>query len=162
MVHSKMGRISSLVYSVCLLQAALAVKVKVLTHSEQEDSRLEDDERTEPGWFNRADHTMMPFLKLHKHVDEKQTDFEEEKTTIKDTISTDKPKQQHPNELVFPLIYRQSHVNSMFKFGDNWYTWATEKRTDDSKQVNYFICYDEPKRCDEIGWVRQSSFLTSF
>lgn len=153
-VHSKMGRISYLLYSVCLLQAALAVKVKVMVHSDQEDSKMEEEEapRAEPSWpehKKRSDADVaMPFIKSHKRHEEKQIDFEEEKTT------TTKTKLQHPNELIFPLIYRQSHVNSMFKFGDNWYTWSTEKRSDGSKGINYYICYDEPKRCDEIGWVR--------
>ncbi|KAJ8737857.1 hypothetical protein PYW08_000452 [Mythimna loreyi] len=151
-----MGRISCLVFSVCLLHAALAVKVKVVMHSEQDDSRMEDEEpRTEPAHpdHRRREPTMLPFIRTHNHVEEKQIEYEEEKTTTA-TTTTEKSKQQHPNELIFPLIYRQSHVNSMFKFGENWYTWSTEKRRDDSKQVNYFICYDEPKRCDEIGWER--------
>ncbi|CAH1647512.1 unnamed protein product [Spodoptera littoralis] len=151
MPHSKMGRIRYLVLSVCLLQAALAVKVKVVMHSDQEDSKMEEEEstHTEP-WDHkkRLDVTMLPFLKTRKHGDDKQIEFDEEKTT------TEKQKQQHPNEMIFPLIYHQSHVNSMFKFGENWYTWSTEKRTDGSKAINYYICYDEPKRCDDIGWER--------
>ncbi|KAF9421985.1 hypothetical protein HW555_002205 [Spodoptera exigua] len=152
MAHSKMGRISYLVFSVCLLQAALAVKVKVVMHSDQEDSKMEEDEggHTEP-WDHkkRLDVTMMPFIKTRKHADDnKHVELDDEKPT------TEKPKQQHPNEMIFPLIYRQSHVNSMFKFGENWYTWSTEKRTDGSKAINYYLCYDEPKRCDDIGWER--------
>lgn len=152
-----MGRISILVLSVCLLQAALAVKVKVVMHSEQDDSKVEEDDllHTE-SWDHkkRLDVTMLPFLKSRsKHAtatapEEKLEYIDDEKST------TEKPKQQHPNELIFPLIYRQSHINSMFKFGENWYTWSTEKRTDGSKAINYYICYDEPKRCDDIGWVR--------
>ncbi|KAJ8736937.1 hypothetical protein PYW07_000208 [Mythimna separata] len=151
-----MGRISSLVYSVCLLQAAVAVKVKVVMHSEQEDSRLDEEERTEAAWpeHKRREPTMLPFIRAHSQLDDKQVEYDEEKITTTTTTTTEKPKQQHPNELIFPLIYRQSHVNSMFKFGENWYTWSTEKRADGSKQINYFICYDEPKRCDEIGWER--------
>lgn len=154
-----MGRISYLVFSVCLLQAALAVKVNVVMHSEQDDSKVEDEDtpRTE-SWDHkkRLDVTMLPFLKTRKHVEDKQIEYDDDKPT------TEKPKQQHPNEMIFPLIYRQSHVNSMFKFGENWYTWSTEKRTDGSKAINYYICYDEPKRCDDIGWVRQSSITKSY
>lgn len=160
MAHSKMGRVSYLVYSVCLLHAALAVKVKVLMHSDQDDSKMDDEEpvRTEVSWpeqKKRAESTMLPFIKSHRKTNEKQIDYDEDKTT-----TTEKPKQQHPNELIFPLIYRQSHVNSMFKFGENWYTWSTEKRADGSKAINYYICYDEPKRCDDIGWVRQFLVIT--
>lgn len=156
MAHSKMGRIRYLVLSVCLLQAALAVKVKVVMHSDQEDSKMEEEDSTHTeSWDKkRLDVTMLPFLKTRKHGDDKQIEYDEEKPT------TEKQKQQHPNEMIFPLIYHQSHVNSMFKFGENWYTWSTEKRNDGSKAINYYICYDEPKRCDDIGWVRQSSITT--
>uniref|UniRef100_A0A2A4JA24 Uncharacterized protein n=1 Tax=Heliothis virescens TaxID=7102 RepID=A0A2A4JA24_HELVI len=150
-----MGRKSILVFSVCLLQAALAVKVKVVMHSAQEDSHLEEDEAHTDTWDHKkhADVTAMPFIKTRKHAVEKTVvEFEEDKP------ATEKPpppqKQQHPNEMIFPLIYRQSHVNSMFKFGENWYTWSSEKRADGSKAINYYICYDEPKRCDDIGWER--------
>lgn len=149
-----MARISYLVCCVCLIQTALAVKVKVVMHSDQEDSKMDEDEtpRTE-SWDHkkRIEVTMLPFLKTRKHIEDKQVEYEDDKPT------TEKPKQLHPNEMIFPLIYRQSHINSMFKFGENWYTWSTEKRTDGSKAINYYICYDEPKRCDDIGWVRQFS-----
>ncbi|KAG6458537.1 hypothetical protein O3G_MSEX010911 [Manduca sexta] len=143
-----MHRSGCVVLGVCLLQLTLAVKVKVVMHSE-EDSKMEEEEtpRTE-SWDRKSRVTLMPFIKTRKHADEKQVEYEEEKST------TEKPKQLHPNEMIFPLIYRQSHINSMFKFGDNWYTWSTEKRSDGSKATNYYICYDEPKRCDDIGWER--------
>lgn len=131
----------------CLVQTAtvLSVKVKVIMHSD-EDSGTEDEVQTESWDFKKKiDITMLPFLKKKHEV--KPTDYEEEKP------STDKPT-QHPNELLFPLIYRQSHINSMFKFGDNWYTWSTEKRSDGTSAISYFICYDEPKHCDDVGWVR--------
>ncbi|XP_053624537.1 uncharacterized protein LOC128683210 [Plodia interpunctella] len=141
---------SRVVLAILSLQIVAAVKVKVVMHSEQEDSKLEEDEpRTEP-WPKKssADVTMMPFWKSsRKHVEEKIEYEEEPKTTAK-------PRQLHPNEMIFPLIYKQNHINSMFKFGENWYTWSTEKRTDGSKATNYFICFDEPKHCDEIGWER--------
>ncbi|KAM3968459.1 uncharacterized protein ACR2FA_005934 [Aphomia sociella] len=149
-----MRRFSQLVVftAFIIIETALAVKVKVVMHSEQDDSKIEDEETAHTvSWSHHKhqDHqqiTMFPFLKTSKiRVDEK-LEFEEEKTT------TEKPK--HPNELIFPLIYRQNHINSMFKFGENWYTWSTEKRTDGSKAINYYICYDEPKRCDDIGWER--------
>lgn len=133
---------------VFLLHHALSVKVKVVMHSEQDDSKIEDEEtpRTESWDRKRKEATMMPFIK-HSHKKEERTEYEEEKAT------TEKPHQMHPNELLFPLIYRQTHINSMFKFGENWYTWSTEKRTDGSKAINYYICYDEPKHCDDVGWV---------
>lgn len=154
-----MARLSYLVCCVCLIQGALAVKVKVVMHSDQEDSKMEEDEtpHTE-AWGDhkkRIEVTMLPFLKTRKHTEDKQVEYEDDKPT------TEKPKQLHPNEMIFPLIYRQSHINSMFKFGENWYTWSTEKRTDGSKAINYYICYDEPKRCDDIGWVRQSPIITN-
>ncbi|XP_026757587.2 uncharacterized protein LOC113517203 [Galleria mellonella] len=142
------------VFAVSILQMSVAVKVKVVMHSEQEDSRIEDEEvpRTE-SWSHkkrseRQHITMLPFLKTSKKRVVEKIEFEEEKPT------TEKPQHLHPNELIFPLIYRQNHINSMFKFGENWYTWSTEKRTDGSKAINYYICYDEPKRCDDIGWER--------
>lgn len=138
---------------VLLLQCAAAVKVKVLMQSEQDDSKIEDEESTHTeSWDHkhRETVTMMPFIKRHhRHVEEK-ADFEEEKSTTEKQSQ----HQMHPNEMIFPLIYRQSHINSMFKFGENWYTWSNEKRTDGSNAINYYICYDEPKHCDEVGWVR--------
>lgn len=155
-----MARTSILVFSLCLLQLALAVKTKVLMHSD-EDSKIEDDETHTDSWDHkkRADVTMMPFLKTRsKHAASVAPVEEHEKVEYveEEKFSTEKPKQQHPNEMIFPVIYRQSHINSMFKFGENWYTWSTERRTDGSKAINYYICYDEPKRCDDIGWVRGS------
>ncbi|CAG9781677.1 unnamed protein product [Diatraea saccharalis] len=140
-----MGWFIVVVWAVCWTELA-AVKVKVVMHSD-EDSRVEEEER-----FPRehkpksAEVTLLPFLKkpLVKHEDE------EKSTTVK-------PRQMHPNEMIFPLIYKQTHINSMFKFGENWYTWSTEKRTDGSKAINYYICYDEPKHCDEVGWERTES-----
>ncbi|CAB3226097.1 unnamed protein product [Arctia plantaginis] len=153
-----MARTSILVLSVCLLQAALAVKVKVVMHSD-EDSKLEDEDTHTDSWDHkkRADVTMMPFIKTRsKHAASVAPIEEREKVEYveEEKISTEKPKQLHPNEMIFPVIYRQSHINSMFKFGENWYTWSTERRTDGSKAINYYICYDEPKRCDDIGWER--------
>lgn len=127
------------------LQTVLSVKVKVIMNSDEDSKVDEEDTQTELSETKRVDVTMLPFLK--KSHRQKQVEFEDER-------QTDKPKQMHPNEMLFPLIYRQSHINSMFKFGENWYTWSNEKRTDGSKAVNYFICYDEPKRCDDIGWER--------
>ncbi|XP_045784949.1 uncharacterized protein LOC123880707 [Maniola jurtina] len=132
----------------CLIQTVtvLSVKVKVIMHSE-EDSRVEDEVQTESWDFKKkVEVTMLPFLRK-RHAEKPIFEYEEEKST------TEKSR-QHPNELLFPLIYRQSHINSMFKFGKNWYTWSTEKRADGSKAINYYICYDEPKQCDEIGWER--------
>ncbi|KAI5640331.1 hypothetical protein NE865_07256 [Phthorimaea operculella] len=138
---------------VLILQCALAVKVKVVMHSDEEAS--EEDIRTESSWteHKKKDATVMPFIKHghgKNHIDERDRDRDdrEEKTT------TEKSKQMHPNELIFPLIYKQDHINSMFKLGDIWYTWSTEKRTDGSKATNYYMCNDEPKHCDEIGWER--------
>ncbi|KAJ0184089.1 hypothetical protein K1T71_000512 [Dendrolimus kikuchii] len=140
-----MKRLSYVLLYVYLLQSTTSVKVKVVMHSEQEDSKMEDDEPWE-----RKKVTMMPFLKKsHKHIEEKPIQYEEEKAP-----TTEKHRTLHPNQVIFPLIYRQSHVNSMFKFGENWYTWSTDKRSDGSKLTSYYICYDEPKHCDEIGWER--------
>ncbi|XP_038216728.1 uncharacterized protein LOC119835801 [Zerene cesonia] len=137
---------------ICFIQNTLAVKVKVIMHSEQEDSKMEEEDgpHTESwDYKKKIEITMLPFLKkAHRHALEKQIEYEEERPT------TEKPRTIHPNEMIFPLIYRQSHINSMFKFGENWYTWSTEKRTDGSKAVNYYLCYDEPKHCDEVGWER--------
>ncbi|CAH0715977.1 unnamed protein product, partial [Brenthis ino] len=108
-------------------------------HSD-EDSRIEDEDHTETWESKNKDVTMLPFLKKNRY-----------EYTV---TQTEKPKPMHPNEMLFPLIYRQSHISSMFKFGEYWYTWSTEKRADGSKAVNYFICYDEPKHCDEVGWER--------
>ncbi|XP_072930707.1 uncharacterized protein [Epargyreus clarus] len=137
----------------CSLHIILAVKVKVIMHSDQEDSKMEDEEmpHTESwDYKKKVDITFLPFIKkTHKRVEEKHVEYEEEK------ITTEKAsRQMHPNEVIFPLIYKQVHINSMFKFGENWYTWSTEKRTDGSKATNYYICYDEPKRCDDVGWER--------
>ncbi|XP_045531961.1 uncharacterized protein LOC123718977 [Pieris brassicae] len=137
---------------VCFIQSTLTVKVKVIMHSD-EDSKIEEDDtpHTESwDYKKKIDITMMPFLKkaAHRHIAEKQVDYEEEKPT------TEKLRPIHPNEMIFPLIYRQVHINSMFKFAENWYTWSTEKRTDGSKAINYYVCYDEPKHCDEVGWER--------
>lgn len=143
-------RLSQVVGSMLLLGVVLAVKVKVVMRPDQEDSKIEEDEppRTESNWERaKTDGPMLPFLKHKKHVEE-VVEYEEEKTT-------EKPRQMHPNDMIFPLIYRQNHINSMFKFGENWYTWSSDKRADGSKAVNYYICYDEPKRCDDIGWVRK-------
>ncbi|XP_013189081.1 uncharacterized protein LOC106133794 [Amyelois transitella] len=146
-----MRGISGVVLVIYLVQMVVAVKVKVVMHSDQEDSKIEEEDlaRTE-SWPKKVsgDATMMPFWRSsRKHVEDK-IEFEEEIKT------TEKPRSMHPNEMIFPLIYRQNHINSMFKFGENWYTWSTEKRTDGSKATNYFICFDEPKHCDEIGWER--------
>ncbi|XP_068617315.1 uncharacterized protein [Battus philenor] len=137
---------------VCLLQCALSVKVKVVLHSAQEDSRVdeEDSPRTESWGTKMREVTLLPFLKHSRHLEEKPVEYEEEKITTTEKFT----RQLHPNEMIFPLIYRQAHINSMFKFGENWYTWSTEKRTDGSKATNYYICYDEPKHCDEVGWER--------
>ncbi|VVC94327.1 unnamed protein product [Leptidea sinapis] len=139
----------------CCIQNILSDKVKVVMYSDQEDSRMDEEEspHTEAwDYKKKVEITMLPFLKkAHRHVEEKQIPYEEEKST------TEKPRQIHPNEMIFPLIYRQNHINSMFKFGENWYTWSTEKRTDGSKAINYYICYEEPKHCDEVGWERTDS-----
>lgn len=138
-----MSRIALVVCALCAGAAAVAaVKVKVVMHSD-EDSKADEDERAE---WRRADATLLPFIKTRAY---------------EDAPTTAPPRSMHPNELIFPLIYRQSHINSMFKFGENWYTWSTEKRTDGSKATNYYICYDEPKRCDEIGWVRTRYYYTT-
>ena len=139
------------VEEVAQLAAASAVKVKGVMHSQEDESKMEEEERTERteradpfAEHKKRDPGLLPFLKTpppHK------PDPEDEKPA-------EKARQQHPNEMIFPLIYKQAHINSMFKFGENWYTWSTEKRTDGSKAINYYICYDEPKRCDEIGWER--------
>lgn len=121
------------------LHSVFAVKVKVIMHSD-EDSRPDEEDHTE---VVEKDRIILPFLK--------KRGFE--------TEQTEKPKSMHPNELIFPLIYRQNHISSMFKFGENWYTWSSEKRTDGSRATNYYICYDEPKHCDEIGWVRGILFF---
>lgn len=139
----RMSRIALVVCALCAGAAAVAaVKVKVVMHSD-EDSKADEDERAE---WRRADATLLPFIKTRAY---------------EDAPTTAPPRSMHPNELIFPLIYRQSHINSMFKFGENWYTWSTEKRTDGSKATNYYICYDEPKRCDEIGWVRTRCYYTT-
>ncbi|XP_028032128.1 uncharacterized protein LOC114244497 [Bombyx mandarina] len=141
---------SQIVICIYLTEIAFAVNDKPVV-IDQEDSRVDDEDtsRTE-SWDRKKgiDITYMPFIKKRNVATEKHTEYEDEKTT------TEKTKPLHPNELLFPLIYKQSHVNSMFKFGENWYTWSTEKRTDGSKATNYYICYDEPKRCDDIGWER--------
>lgn len=121
-------------------------------HSEQDDSKIEDEETPRPEWeHKKKEVTLLPFLKKsHKQHVEEKIEFEDE---IKTTTDHPSQHQLHPNDMIFPLIYRQNHVNSMFKFGENWYTWSIEKRTDGSKAINYYICYDEPKHCDDIGWV---------
>ncbi|CAH2216825.1 jg25068 [Pararge aegeria aegeria] len=133
----------------CIIQIAsdvLSVKVKVIMHSD-EDSRVEDEVQTESwDYKKKIEITMLPFLRK-RHEKKPIVEYEEENST------TEKPR-QHPNELLFPLIYRQSHIKSMFKFGENWYTWSSDKRADGSKAINYYICYDEPRHCDEIGWER--------
>ncbi|KAL4717759.1 hypothetical protein ACJJTC_000908 [Scirpophaga incertulas] len=135
------------------IQLTVAVKVKVLMHSE-EDSVVEDDEAKE-GWDRRrhgGDVPVLPFLKAStKHNEEKPDTYIEKLTT------TEKSRLLHPNDMLFPLIYKQNHINNMFKFGDKWFTWSTEKRKDGSKATNYYVCYDEPKHCDEIGWDRIDS-----
>lgn len=156
----------------CVLQAAFGVKVRVLVHSDEADSKMEETEtKTEP-WDHKRPVTMMPFLKKTvKHEDrenEEETrrdetrrdDTRREETHREDKQTTDKTVTPlHPNEVLFPLIYKQSHINSMFMFGQNWYTWSTEKRTDGSKAINYYICYEEPKHCDDVGWVRLLNYL---
>ncbi|XP_013179086.1 PREDICTED: uncharacterized protein LOC106126149 [Papilio xuthus] len=144
-LFSKMRRY--VVTFACLLQCVISVKVKVVLHSDQEDSRVEEEESHTESWgTKRREGTLLPFIKSHR-LEEKQ-EYDDITTTEKSS------RQMHPNEMIFPLIYRQSHINSMFKFGENWYTWSTEKRTDGSKATNYYICYDEPKHCDEVGWER--------
>ncbi|XP_049886093.1 uncharacterized protein LOC126380605 [Pectinophora gossypiella] len=148
-----MGGYGHVALYLLLIHCAIAVKVKVVLHSEQDDSKIEEDETAHTETWNdhkRKDATLMPFLKhSHGKAHAEEKEYEEEKpTTEKQT------HQLHPNEMIFPLIYRQNHINSMFKFGENWYTWSTEKRTDGSKATNYYICYDEPKHCDDIGWER--------
>lgn len=169
--HSKMWRLSYVV-CFCVLQAAFGVKVRVLVHSDEADSKMEETEtKTEP-WDHKRPVTMMPFLKKTvKHEDrenEEETrrdetrrdDTRREETHREDKQTTDKTVTPlHPNEVLFPLIYKQSHINSMFMFGQNWYTWSTEKRTDGSKAINYYICYEEPKHCDDVGWVRLLNYL---
>lgn len=156
--HSSMGRRAHLAWAVCLLTAAAAVKVKVVMHSEQDDSKPEDEEpRTEPWEHRRHDATLLPFLKASSPAHKPRAAPADDKPDDDDKPATERARQQHPNEMIFPLIYKQSHINSMFKFGENWYTWSTEKRTDGSKATNYYICYDEPKRCDEIGWVTHTT-----
>ncbi|XP_063837261.1 uncharacterized protein LOC135086466 [Ostrinia nubilalis] len=130
----------------CLLGLGAAVKVKVVMHSEQDESRADDDERAAP--------TLLPFLKARDDDAAPAPAAAPAAAAAAAAAAADRPRALHPNEMIFPLIYRQSHINSMFKFGENWYTWSTEKRTDGSKATNYYICYDEPKRCDEIGWER--------
>lgn len=140
---------NQVVLAVFCIQTAAAIKVKVVMHSEQDDSKIEDEDIAHTdSWYKKTQETSLPFIKTSKkHTDDK-VDYEEEKST------TETPKLVHPNDMIFPLIYRQTHINSMFKFGENWYTWSSEKRTDGSKATNYYICYDEPKHCDDVGWVR--------
>ncbi|XP_059055357.1 uncharacterized protein LOC131849334 [Achroia grisella] len=156
-----MGSFWQLVLAASVVQMyVVAVKVKVVMHSEQDDSKLEDEEISRTEFWPHKKHseqqhvTVLPFLKKSKKHVEKKIEYEEE------TPATEKPRQQHPNELIFPLIYKQKHINSMFKFAGNWYTWSTEKRTDGSKATHYYICYDEPKRCDDIGWERIDNIPT--
>lgn len=133
----------------CLLHSSISVKVKVVLHSEQEDSRVDEEESHTESWdHKKRDVTLLPFLRHSHRAEEKQVEYEEEKVTTEKAT-----RQLHPNEMIFPLIYRQAHINSMFKFGENWYTWSTDKRTDGSKATHYYICYDEPKHCDDVGWV---------
>lgn len=128
------------------IESILAVDVKVVMHSEQDDSKGDDVDlaRIEPIWDKKVETTLLPFIK-HRHRADKATEFEESFTTERSQI--------HPNEMIFPLIYKQKHINSMFKYGEHWYTWAIEKRTDGSTIINYYTCNDEPKKCDEVGWV---------
>ncbi|RVE50712.1 hypothetical protein evm_004622 [Chilo suppressalis] len=141
---SEMSWLVLVMCAACLSQLA-AVKVKVTMHSE-EDSGVEEVYRypLEHKGGKSGEGNLLPFLKK-SHV--KRVDDET-------TTTTEKPHPMHPNEMIFPLIYRQSHINSMFKFGENWYTWSTEKRSDGSKAINYYLCYEEPKHCDEVGWER--------
>ncbi|XP_041986729.1 uncharacterized protein LOC121738620 [Aricia agestis] len=128
-----------------LLHVAFGGKVKVLMHSDEDDSRIDDDDSYTI--TKRTDATLMPFVKKYrKHVDEND---EDEKVTEKSHL--------HPNDLFFPLIYMQNHINSMFKFGEIWYTWSIDERKDGSKVTNYYACYDEPRHCDETGWDRVNS-----
>lgn len=133
---------------ICFIQNSLTVKVKVIMHSEEDSKMEEEDSPHTESWDykKKVELTMLPFLKK-RHAVDKQIEYEEERPT------TEKVRPIHPNEMLFPLIYRQSHINSMFKFGENWYTWSTEKRADGTKGTSYYICYDEPKHCDDVGWV---------
>lgn len=113
-----------------------------------EDSNGNENETPHPDVSERRQNanSVLPFLKQSRKLSkEKLIEYEE-------TFTTEK-SQLHPNELIFPLIYKQKNINSMFKYGETWYTWATEKRTDGSTVINYYICNDEPKRCDDVGWV---------
>lgn len=145
--------VCNVVLSLCLLHSIGGVKVKMVMHSEAEDSAPDEEEtRRTDSWDHIKkkikDSTILPFLR-HKHVDERQPEYEEPKTTTEKVPE----RQMHPNDMLFPLIYKQTHINSMFKFGENWYTWSTDKRSDGSKVTNYYVCYEEPKHCDDVGWV---------
>lgn len=64
------------------LHAALAVKVKVVMHSEEGDSKIEEEEPKTESWVHhkkRPDVTMLPFLKHHKREQREHTEHAEEK-----------------------------------------------------------------------------------
>lgn len=141
-----------------------AVKVKVVMHSEQDDSKIDEEESgasARPDVLERRKRvdsaTLLPFLRAHHdYAHPASTAPADLPRSVEERASPPVDRSHpplHPNDMLFPLIYRQSHINSMFKFGENWYTWSTEKRPDGSRALNYYICYDEPKRCDDVGWV---------
>lgn len=133
-----------IMFSVLYLQTISGIKIRVNPGVSDEDSKYNDESQYE--WENKKNKNLMPFIKRPK-IEPKEKIIE-----MEEVFTTESP-QMHPNEMIFPLIYKQKNINSMFKYGDVWYTWAVEKRTDGSTIVNYYVCNDEPKRCDELGWV---------
>lgn len=124
----------------CLLHLAACVKVKMVMHSDEDNSRMDDEEPHTEAWEHKKKATASPF-KIRSNFDE-------------DRPATDKAlKALHPNDMFFPLVFKQAHINNMFKFGDNWYTWTTDKRSDGTAALTYYVCYEEPKHCDDVGWV---------
>ncbi|CAG9138149.1 unnamed protein product [Plutella xylostella] len=132
-------RISQVALGACLLHLASCVKVKMVMHSDEDNSRMDDEEPHTEAWEHKKKATASPF-KIRSNFDE-------------DRPVTDKAlKALHPNDMFFPLVFKQAHINNMFKFGDNWYTWTTDKRSDGTAALVYYVCYEEPKHCDDVGW----------
>ncbi|XP_063545844.1 uncharacterized protein LOC134753833 [Cydia strobilella] len=138
-----------------VLHIAASVKVKVVMHSDsQDDSRIEEEYATTDNWEKRHT-TMLPYIKKHSKHNRREKEYEDRREVKPTTDKAVTPL--HPNAVLFSLIYKQININSMFMFEQTWYTWSTESRNDGSKHVIYYICYKEPKHCDEIGWERTDS-----
>ncbi|XP_048005920.1 uncharacterized protein LOC125241458 [Leguminivora glycinivorella] len=139
-----------------VLHIAACVKVKVVMHSDsQDDSRVDEEYVTTDSWEKRHTTMIVPYVKKHSKHNRREKEYEDRREVKSTTDKAVTPL--HPNAVLFSLIYKQININSMFMFEQTWYTWSTESRNDGTKNVIYYICYKEPKHCDEIGWERTDS-----